>query len=329
IPYQVLGARAGALALMIAWSRSPKTRSRSGISAILASSSLSPSVLPPRGPRRAAAFSSRARSFTAARSSSVKPPAVLPVALLAGFCVSFIEVSFPCGYSWLASCGSDRCGLPREPVRVGEGPGVAANDDPVRSAALGRDARVPGERTTPVERQLDGARRGGELDVFTAEAPRHCQAAAGVEPLALGDVRGSQQEHDLVELPGGRAGVLLRRSRDLPDRPVRCSYHAAVAPERLGGRLERRGTGVEGGADEGVDVGRLRHHERHREPAEAVRRCLRGAYAHLGAQTEGGGVEAAGDRRVRHFEGERFDGGHGRSFPGFPESLPKVAVSLL
>src|SRR6266516_4447675 len=70
IPYQSLGERAGALALMMAWSRSPRARSGSGISAIFASTSLSPSALAARGPRRAAAFSSWARSFIAARSSS-------------------------------------------------------------------------------------------------------------------------------------------------------------------------------------------------------------------------------------------------------------------
>src|SRR5262249_41920035 len=56
IPYQSLGERAGALALMIAWSRSPMARSGSGISAIFASTALSPSALSARGPGRAAAF---------------------------------------------------------------------------------------------------------------------------------------------------------------------------------------------------------------------------------------------------------------------------------
>src|ERR1035437_5921259 len=92
IPYQVLGKRPGAVALMIAWSRSAMTRSDSGISAIFASKSLSPSALPARGPRRPAAFSSLARSFTAARSSAVKPSTVSSIAavVLADFCVSFI-----------------------------------------------------------------------------------------------------------------------------------------------------------------------------------------------------------------------------------------------
>src|SRR6202171_2539993 len=57
IPYQSFGERAGALALMIAWSRLAMARSGSGISAIFASTALSPSALP------AAAFSSLARSF--------------------------------------------------------------------------------------------------------------------------------------------------------------------------------------------------------------------------------------------------------------------------
>src|SRR6266487_2470926 len=87
IPYQVLGERAGALALMMAWSRSAMARSRSGISAIFASTSLSPSALPARGPRRAAAFSSWARSLIAARSSSVNPLDASPVVLLADCCV--------------------------------------------------------------------------------------------------------------------------------------------------------------------------------------------------------------------------------------------------
>src|SRR6266540_2532121 len=87
IPYQVLGERAGALALMMAWSRSAIARSRAGISAIFASTSLSPSTLPARGLRRAAAFSSWARSLIAARSSSVNPLDALPVVLLADCCV--------------------------------------------------------------------------------------------------------------------------------------------------------------------------------------------------------------------------------------------------
>src|SRR5207253_9359821 len=77
LPYQVLGERAGALALTMAWSRSAMARSGFGISAIFASTSRSPSA-------------SLARSFIAARSSSVNPLTALlvTVALLADFCVS-------------------------------------------------------------------------------------------------------------------------------------------------------------------------------------------------------------------------------------------------
>src|SRR5260370_4569665 len=91
IPYQSLGERAGALALMTVWSRSPMARSDSGISAIFASTALSPSPLSARAARRADAFSSWWRSFIAARSSSVHPSDVLAIAvLLADFCGSFI-----------------------------------------------------------------------------------------------------------------------------------------------------------------------------------------------------------------------------------------------
>ena len=58
-------------------------RSGSGISAIFASTSLSPSALP----ARAVAFSSWARPLIAARSSSVNPLDALPVILLADCCV--------------------------------------------------------------------------------------------------------------------------------------------------------------------------------------------------------------------------------------------------
>src|SRR5215467_6223025 len=88
IPYQVFGERVGALALMIAWSRSPIARSGAGIAAIFASTALSPSALPALGP----AFSSWTRSLIAARSSSVNPStSFLPVTvvLLAAFRVLF------------------------------------------------------------------------------------------------------------------------------------------------------------------------------------------------------------------------------------------------
>ena len=53
--------------------------------------SLSPSACSPREPRRAGALSSRARSFIAARSSSVNRAAVLSVAVLL---VADLGVSF-------------------------------------------------------------------------------------------------------------------------------------------------------------------------------------------------------------------------------------------
>src|SRR5258705_13585860 len=71
IPYQVFGERAGALAVMIAWSRSPKARSGSFIAAIAASTALSPAALSLSA--RASAFSSLARFLIAAFSSSLNP----------------------------------------------------------------------------------------------------------------------------------------------------------------------------------------------------------------------------------------------------------------
>src|SRR4029078_5189516 len=71
IPYQVFGARAGALSLMIAWSRSAMERSGSCIASIAASTALSPSALFLFA--RASAFSSWARFLIAAFSSPVNP----------------------------------------------------------------------------------------------------------------------------------------------------------------------------------------------------------------------------------------------------------------
>jgi hypothetical protein len=68
-----------------------RTRSGSGISAIFASTSASPSASA-LGPLRPAALNSRARSFIAPRSSSVKLSSVVSLAvalLLADFGVSF------------------------------------------------------------------------------------------------------------------------------------------------------------------------------------------------------------------------------------------------
>src|SRR5713226_417091 len=94
IPYQVLGERAGALALMMAWSRSAMARSGFGIPAIFARTSPSPSAVFAPGPRRASAFSSWTRSFIAARSSSVNPLTTL----LADFCVSVFGLIEPPHY---------------------------------------------------------------------------------------------------------------------------------------------------------------------------------------------------------------------------------------
>src|SRR5687767_15763118 len=80
IPYQVFGQRAGALAVMIAWSRLAMARSDPFIAAILASRALSPSALFLFA--RSSAFSSRARSLIAARSASENLLDDLPIAVV-------------------------------------------------------------------------------------------------------------------------------------------------------------------------------------------------------------------------------------------------------
>jgi len=78
--YDLVGERAGALSLMTVWRRLAMVRSGSRISAIFASTALSPSPLP--------AFISWTRSLIAPRSSSVNA-LLFAAELLADFCVPF------------------------------------------------------------------------------------------------------------------------------------------------------------------------------------------------------------------------------------------------
>src|SRR5487761_647336 len=75
-------------------------------------------------------------------------------------------------------------GLPGEPVRVGEGPGIAADRKPVRAGALRGGAGVFGQPAALVQRKLDRARFSDEFGVLAAEAFRRGQAVNGVEVLA-------------------------------------------------------------------------------------------------------------------------------------------------
>src|SRR5579864_9074373 len=84
MPYQVFGLRVGALALTMAWIRSAMTRSGFAISAIFASTSLSPSTLPERARRRSLRV-----SLMAARSSADNNASPLPAVPRTAVCVVF------------------------------------------------------------------------------------------------------------------------------------------------------------------------------------------------------------------------------------------------
>ena len=75
----VFGQRSSALAVMISWSRFARVRSDSGIASIFAVTSFSPAALFLFA--RASSFRSLARSFMAARSSSVNPCDVLSISV--------------------------------------------------------------------------------------------------------------------------------------------------------------------------------------------------------------------------------------------------------
>src|SRR6266508_1179144 len=125
IPYQVLGQRAGAAAVMIAWSRTAMARSGSDISAIFASTALSPASL--FLVMRASAFSSRARSFIAARSWALNPLDFLLVAApFVDFCARPFSVAF-------VSAIADLLSVLKQPenvaIRVADGGHQAAATD--------------------------------------------------------------------------------------------------------------------------------------------------------------------------------------------------------
>ncbi len=199
----------------------------------------------------------------------------------------------PFSSEWQTPWASDSRGLPREPVRVGEGPGIAADHEPVRSGAVRGDAGVLGEGTAPVERQLDA---GSTVWRTRRTCGRSSSPRRG---------RGRRRTACSRQRPRLPAGARSRRSAGWPGR---CPSSPRSRPSRSSrpehGRRRRSPTddfsaGFSGVAPASraasirrVDGGRLRHHERQREPAEAGRRCLRGPHADLRVQTEGGGVEA-------------------------------------
>jgi hypothetical protein len=124
-------------------------RSDPCISAIFASTSPSPSALAARGPRRADAFISRARSFIAARSSAVNPSNLssLAVLLLADFAVSFIAGLLPAGHD--RNDPHARCGPVTGTSRFLTGESlrhsVSADD---RQRGIGGEEITPRERRT-------------------------------------------------------------------------------------------------------------------------------------------------------------------------------------
>src|SRR5712664_1983599 len=204
MPYQVFGERAGALALMIAWSRLALSRSVAGSAAILASTSLSPS------PFCAATFISWTRSCIAAFSSAVNPSYLFLVAvILADFCLAFTGGFLPesnlmgttlmlggrrCGCFFISDrfrrrpadgrlrtigCGFHGYPRPRKAAQ-GEGPYGSRVRPAARRAgrcAIGRDVDgtlLPqlqgGVRRGPVQLPHDPQDRAGQS---AAEARRH------------------------------------------------------------------------------------------------------------------------------------------------------------
>src|SRR5438105_15045619 len=145
MPYHVFGVRAGAAAVISAWTFLAMARSGSCILAIAASSSVFPSAL------AASALSSRTRSRAAAFSSALNPLDAVSVALVrfARFCVVLVAVLV----------GAILCAPVRELTRDLESIATVAGDAGTRcgggKATLAQDdwpcrtPRDPGARARP------------------------------------------------------------------------------------------------------------------------------------------------------------------------------------
>src|SRR4029450_12155637 len=157
IPYQVFGDRSGALALMIAWSRSAMARSGSGISAIFASTSRSPAALSLSA--RASAFSSLARSFIAACSSAVNPSYFLLVTVvrLADLRAPLVAVLLSATTKHLFRT-AQRCSGSRVVVICTPWPPPSSGAPPSSWAVFARWPRRPSHRHVSARQCDDGAR---------------------------------------------------------------------------------------------------------------------------------------------------------------------------
>src|SRR5919108_4494529 len=219
MPYQVFGARAGALALMIAWIRLAMARSGSGISAIAASTAFS-SFAP-----RASAFSSRAYAFAAARSSALQPLGVLPFAamLLADLFVAAFFTVFLSGMAVYLLRLSQRC-LDADVVACGIAEGAVAS--PVRLVnGLLDDLGSAGLQLLEDLVEVGG----GQKDPAVRPFGHHLGDGSA---LLLGDagVGGRRRQED------GRTGLA-----DGPDRDP-----AHLAASDVAADLEAEGVAVEG-----------------------------------------------------------------------------------
>src|ERR1700761_9204633 len=92
--------------------------------------------------------------------------------------------------------------FPTESVRVAERLRVAVHHDAVRPGAVRGDTGVLGEPgSTWVERQLDTAGRRVELDVAPRETALQRQTTFDIEPLGGAQIRGADEQHQVVDLP--------------------------------------------------------------------------------------------------------------------------------
>src|SRR5271165_3383617 len=239
IPYQSRGERSGTLAMMIAWTRSAMTRSGSSISAIFASTSPSSSALSVPRPRRPAAFTSWARSFMAARSSSVK-------ALLAGFCVFFIAASSAASLLGDHSRRVSRYGglMPWRLLPDGVGPVLVEEpaDFGAALAVFGRPAQEPAMAGRLLHVEFGGHARRAQRPVHADRVRKQPVPGAGGQDRGREAPQVAEQRRDV------RVAQVVARRVQQRGRPGAAGQHGVEAEVGLPGVTgpgEVGGRGVE------------------------------------------------------------------------------------
>ena len=176
--------------------------------------------------------------------------------------------------------GHSAAGPQANPLGVGERPAVGVDLDPVRPGCPRRRRRRP----WPARGACRGPGRSGSR---ASRSRRSCRSSCRRRARARRRTSCSRTRPRrragarCCRCPGWPGRCPSWRRRDLPDRAVGGLHDASDAPQGLLDGLQHGRSRGDRGVEQCADVGRLRHDERHREPAEAAGRGIRRPQAHL------------------------------------------------